>query len=352
MIHIVPNTGQPGGVANYAFLLAENLRRSNTPGRMLLIGDFENHPPTSLKVSSCSTNAVDLQDCLQTPRDETVILHYVNYGYEKRGCPFYLVEALNQWKLEPGRKLITIFHEVNASGPPWRSSFWLAPVQRRIAREILDLSEAAVTSMHLYKDALVQFNPTRKNSIYVLPVFSTVGEPETLPDWKERLPQMILFGSKGVRSRVWKNSKDALIRACERLNIQEIIDIGSPIMKDTVLGKLSVRSLGELESKEVSGILANACAGFLDYPTGFLTKSTIFAAYCAHGLLPVTARKFTGTEGGIRENLHYWNISGSPNVPDGVAANALEWYRSHTLQNHVELFSNLLSSENALFEQL
>ena len=38
-----------------------------------------------------------------------------------------------------------------------------------------------------------------------------------------------------------------------------------------------------------SALLLGSLAGFCSYPPAFLPKSTVFAAYCAHGLLPVCA---------------------------------------------------------------
>ena len=54
-----------------------------------------------------------------------VLLHYVNYGYAPRGCPAWLVRGIARWRSgATGRRLVTYFHEVYATGPPWRSSFW------------------------------------------------------------------------------------------------------------------------------------------------------------------------------------------------------------------------------------
>src|SRR5215469_13504075 len=57
-----------------------------------------------------------------------VILHYVNYGYQKRGVPFALLSILRKIRARCPGKFLTIFHELYASGrAPWESAFWLRP---------------------------------------------------------------------------------------------------------------------------------------------------------------------------------------------------------------------------------
>ena len=73
--------------------------------------------------------------------------------------------------------LVTIFHELYASGRPWQSAFWLSPLQKHIARSILNLSSLAITPTDLYRKRLSRWRKDSAIKITAMPVFSNVGEP-------------------------------------------------------------------------------------------------------------------------------------------------------------------------------
>lgn len=269
----------------------------------------------------------------------TLLLHYANYGYERRGCPAELVAGLEAWKGGgAGRRLVTVFHEVYASGPPWRSSFWLSPRQRRLASRLATSSDALLTTLGLYAGLLARLAPGVR--VTVAPVFSTVGEPAG-DEVGTRPPVMAVFGGAGARGRAYGEALPELAAACRALAVEEILDIGPNIGPDAdapaLVAGLPVRRLGTLPAAEVSRQLLAARAGFLAYPPGFLAKSTIFAAYCAHGLAPVCAWK--GRGGGTAE-APLWRAAG-PGVEE-VAAAARGWYRGHALARQVETYRRLL----------
>jgi hypothetical protein len=64
-----------------------------------------------------------------------VILHYVNYGYQTRGVPFALLRFARELRGQLRGQWVTTFHELYAWGPPWKSEFWLRPLQVKIARD-------------------------------------------------------------------------------------------------------------------------------------------------------------------------------------------------------------------------
>lgn len=258
---------------------------------------------------------------------ETVLLHYAGYGYQRRGCPGWLAEGLDRWK---GR-LVTVFHEVWASGPPWRSSFWLLPVQRRIAASLVRRSTALATTLPIYADLL---RPWARD-VAVMPVFSTVGEPAAVPGYGERARRIVVFGGAGVRGRTWGPFLPDLARTVRELGAEEILDVGPPVDLPDEVGGVPVRGLGVLPPAEVSDLLLGSAAGFLSYPPDFLPKSTIFAAYCAHGLLPVCAWHPPPTVG-----RHHWIGEGDPQT---IASAAREWYGDHALARQAERFRGLLA---------
>lgn len=261
---------------------------------------------------------------------DTVLLHYAGYGYQRRGCPAWLVEGLVRWS---GR-LVTVFHEIWASGPPWRSSFWLLPAQRRLAAALARRSEALATTLDLYAGMLRPW--TRGREIAVMPVFSTVGEPAEVPGFAARARRIVVFGGAGVRSRTYERFLPELARAAKALRAEEIWDVGPPLPLPGALEGIPVRPLGVLPAGEVSEILRGSAAGFLAYPPAFLPKSTIFAAYCAHGVLPVCA-----WDRHPADRPPYWTGDGDPAA---TAATAHGWYRGHSLALQAARFRELLAA--------
>ncbi len=261
---------------------------------------------------------------------DAVLLHYANYGYQRRGCPFWLPGALRRC-----RRLVTVFHEVYATGPPWRSSFWTQPFQRRIAAAVARASDALVTSLDLY---VRRIGPAAAGKATVTPVFSTVGEPPEPPPLASRARRMVLFGGRGARSRAYGEVRRELLAACRGLGIEEIVDVGPPLGETAAaVDGIPVRRLGVLPAAEVGDLLGSSLAGFVAYPAFFLPKSTIFAAYCAHGVLPVQAWRRRSLPGGTAPR---WTGSGDPQA---VATAGHRWYGEHSLARQAERFRELLA---------
>lgn len=263
------------------------------------------------------------------------ILHYAGYGYHSRGVPRWLADGLALSKVP----LWTQFHEVWATGPPWRSSFWLGPLQRRIAGAIGDRSERISTSLDLYADLIRSTLADPGRPIEVKPVVSGIGEPAEAPPYGQREPRLIVFGGPGVRGGAYEKFAGRIESAARALGLAEIWDVGPGRVSPRNLGALPVRRLGPLPAGEVSGLLAETAAGFLAYPLGFLGKSSVFAAYASHGVLPVcSGRPAAATNpAGPHEGTPFWNVgdaraaANQPSDPAGIAAAARSWYLTHSL---------------------
>lgn len=282
------------------------------------------------------TRFVTEVEALDDEEDAPVFLHYANYGYHPRGCPTRLVEGLaRRLQRGAGRRLVTNFHEVFATGPPWRSSFWLFPVQRRLAATVARLSAALITSLELYSRRI--HSVAGERPVRVVPVFSTVGEPAEVPPLAERAPRLVVFGGAGVRSRTWEWDLPALGAVCAELGIEEILDVGPPTAVPDCAGAVPVRALGALPAEEVSACLLGARAGFLSYPPTFLPKSSIFAAYCAHGVAPVCVWNRREVKAGPLPP--FWRTGADPAAS---ADRAHAWYGEHALFRQASLLRTLL----------
>jgi len=331
VLQIVPRLPPPAeGLGGYALALAGALR--------------ENHGVDSRFVAAAdvSRSAAALRDLLAAAPGLPVLLQYAGYGYQSRGCPRWLVDGLDAWKRgSPDRRLVTFFHEVYAMGPPWRSSFWTSPVQRRLAARLTRLSDATATSLDLYAGLLRRRGPRREP--VVLPVVSNVGEPAVAPPLSARPPRLVVFGGAGNRSKAYGRHLAQIAAVCRALGLREIADVGPPIALPAAAGGVPIVRLGLLSGGEVSAALLAARAGFLAYPAAFLGKSGVFAAYAAHGVATVCTTAAPPTSG-LTAGVHYLPAERPVEAAglQAVAGAARAWYAGHALRRHASLLSELL----------
>jgi hypothetical protein len=327
LIQVVPRLPPPPeGVGSFALALAEALRRSGIESRFVAAARLGRR------------EAGELCERLEEGGETAALVHYVNYGYQERGCPVWLLEGLTRWRSRGPRRLVTMFHEVYATGLPWQSSFWLSPAQRRLAAALARLSEGLTTNMQLYRRRLRRWV---SREVCVLPVVSTVGEPAAVPPLAARSRRLVLFGGPGTRARAWRELAPELAATCRALGIEEVCDIGPEVDFDT---DLPVRRLGVLPESGISALLLDSVAGFVAYPAPFLAKSSIFAAYCAHGVLPVCAWPRPRRE--VETPPPFWK-PGSPAAPDAlqeIADRAHAWYSDHTLERHAATYRGLFGA--------
>lgn len=355
LIQIVPQMPPlPNGVGDYSLALAKQLRQDFEITTCFIVGDpnwngateIENFPIHKIDERSAKALVAVLEKIAAT----NILLQYVGYGYAPRGCPFWLVDGLRQWQSKTNKSTFTtMFHELYAAGYPiWSSAFWTEPVQKYLVARLVSISDHAITNKPEYAKILHKLCPGKKQQIPILPVFSNVGEPEKIAPLSERKPRVVVFGGAGNRLKVYQQSLSALQRVCAELNIQEIVDIGPPInLAISNINNIPIVTLGQQSAKEVSEILRDSWVGFFNYPLDFLTRSTIFAAYCAHGVIPVGTNYYAwGKEQDALEiNQHYWladNHTEKLTLEAGqiIANQAHTWYQNHNLSKHTEVITN------------
>ena len=357
VISIVPDLPPAiDGVGDYAFNLARQLRKDFGIETHFIVGnptrtgatEMEGFPVSQVAERSGTILLSLLQvNCQQTA---TVLLHYVGYGYAKRGCPFWLVNGLQRWRnTTVNRSLVTMFHEVYATGPIWASSFWLSPLQKNLAVRLSRFSDRCLTSKQGYAQMLYELSAGKQIEIPTVPVFSNIGEPESVPSLAERPRRLVVFGGSSNRQRVYQRSRNALERTCQDLDIEEILDVGPPTGLDIPpINGIPVVAMGKRTALEISTILLRSIAGFFDYHTEYLTKSTIFAAYCAHGLIPIGTYYSDLQVDGLEAGKHYWladrpTVKLSLELAQAIADNAYAWYQNHNLSAQAKVFFTQLN---------
>ncbi|MGO4394795.1 hypothetical protein AB4Z46_25895 [Variovorax sp. M-6] len=297
-----------GGVRDYATVIGNALQ--SPPLEMTRMTD----------VSSLSG------DCL--------LLHFSGYGFQKRGVPLWLVEHMRSLRTR-FRAFGVVFHELFASSPPWGSAFWLGAWQKRIARELLDLSDFWLTNREESGRWLLARRDTMPHR--VLPVISNVGEPASIDT--DRAPHLVVFGSPGVRANVYQWAGGEVFDRARRKGLV-IHDIGPPL-QDASLAQRLVRENavvhGKLAAQEVSQALSGASYGALSYPIDYASKSGVLAAYSAHGVCPILLWNDDRPHDGLVANVNY--VAGFEALENidarAVGRQARRWYEPHCVEAHV-----------------
>ena len=324
------------GVGDYAALLEQRLNECGVPIQTLVatqlgIPKAQANGPNVLELASATKLVERLSGC------DKILLHFSGYSYASRGLCHWLVDGLKNWKKEdPSRRLVIIFHEVYATGPIWRMSFWTAGSQRRIARDLAKLSDVYFVTSLDGANRLTPLCPRLKPE--VLPVFSTIGEPKTMLPLKERPPLAVIFGGASRRARVYQSiakHETLVANILSHLEIEKILDIGPSIPCPARIGSCRVETLGAISANAASEKLSTARLGFFDYPSRVFTKSSIAAAYFAHGLLVLNSDSSGGLPPDILDMQLFSSIDRleiGQIEASHIAAAGHAWYQEHNIK--------------------
>ncbi len=333
------------GVGDYALILARRFRDDYGVSTTFAVA----HPnPDQTELNGFEVVSLDLDGRLDISNRlrafTCVFLHFVGYGFQKRGCPFWLQRLLKKWKQDvPELNLVTLFHELYATGLPWQSSFYTSPFQRAITTNIARLSCDIVTNRTESAAKLTRM--TGRGGILRLPVFSNVGEPQTRRPISERDPILIVFGSVGWRSQVFGRDYLDLKQACRNWGVEQVFEVGPGLIELPQL-EVPCHSLGVLSSFEVSSLMQRARLGFLSYSSAFLEKSGIYAAYSAHGVVTILPQRSMSSKTlGVTAGRHYVSAKNDFNslgFLEERSCDVFNWYQTHTSAVHADAFAELI----------
>lgn len=271
-----------------------------------------------------------------------LILQYSGYGFQKRGTPLWLLPRVRELKKD-ALSFGVFFHELYASGPPWGSAFWLSSLQQHIVKQLAGLADYWLTNREASAQWLRAQSAERPHQ--VLPICSNVGEPAwPMPS---RQSAAAVFGTPALRELLYRQHGDELL-AWARQTGSLVHDIGTSIRAPALALLLQdpcVQQHGRLERGEVSALLQSARYGLTVYPIAFIAKSSVFAAYCAHGACPVVFSTQHDSADGLAQELHY--LPALPSAPldatahEAVGQRAWTWYQAHRVQAHAQALLTL-----------
>lgn len=334
LIQVAPT--ERGGVFDYLQCLGSQWKRAGTPSHVLPISkDLARERSLDARVGDF---------CLASGRAElgdacTVVLHFSGYGYAQRGLCFWLlneVEAMRR-RRQSSLNLVVVFHELFASGPPWRSAFWVSDAQAWIARRLARLADVMWTNTAAHARWLSSA-ASPGTPLHSRPVFSNVGEPPCTPLLAERAPRAVVFGSAPTRQRAFK-ALQGRERALKAMGINELVEVGSgePSQRPA---SISTRHAGRLNPDALSRLLMSSRFGLVDYEGHGLAKSGVFAAYAAHGCIVINTSGITDNGDGLQPGLDYGVLPDksapaitSPPMQQEMADRLYRWYQKHRLEH-------------------
>jgi hypothetical protein len=150
-----------------------------------------------IKVDQIQKSKDKLLSQLESSSCDTILLQYVGYGFEHDGAPFWLVQALADWKArQNARRLIVMFHETWSSGQIWQRTFWQMPKQKRCVKQLLDMASIVVTSMEPNATSLRALGFALP--IHIIPIGSSFPSIQNKDkNWRH----LLIFGKEPSRLR-------------------------------------------------------------------------------------------------------------------------------------------------------
>ena len=327
MVHLVPEA--LGGIRDYA----ENIRR---------VWSQSGIECRILALAQRAVTTAPLWSQLDEPqagglRPICLVVHYSGYGYAPRGLCGWLNQELAAARehFGPRLRIVVMFHELYASGPPWRSAFWLQGRQERIAAQLAGLCDVALTNTGAHARWLDK-HLACGGPVAVWPVFSNVGEPLSLVPHGARARRLVVFGSESTRRRALQQVHRHLSQLAD-LGIDELVEVGAGSGVGNWPPPLRAHFAGRLDEGALGDLLAQSAFGLIEYPLHCMGKSTVFAAYAAHGCVILNAGTSRDAADGVTPGEHFLSLDprrrGVPNAEElsRIALNAKGWYDQHTL---------------------
>lgn len=339
------------GVGDYAWRLARVLADDHDiHSSFLSAGTSWVQPsqPTPFPVSrlpALTSSAFQKEFQSHPSPPDAILLHLSPYGYQKRALPWWLASGWSHLSRSPKRPaLITMFHELFASGPVTSSAFWLQPLQKRILRRLAAASDARRTNREDYARWL-DTHPGASPCL-VMPVFSNFGECHTPTPLKDRDPAMVMFA--------WANhsplSLQQLIKNAAALaknwGLTHLHVIGNSASAPASPSSVHLVRHGFLEEDAAARLLASCRVAYTAYSPDHFGKSTLMAAFAAHGLAVITRGLQPNLPDGLNEGREVLHEAGlierpPPNLDQlqTLASNLHLWYQSHSLARTGESFA-------------
>ena len=354
LIQIVPNLPPTiCGVGDHAYALAQSLRqRHGIATTFVAFGDDKSIEASEFQTVVLPKIAeIELLNRLLAicngQASTAVLLHFSGYSYASRGLCFWLVRALKRFHdMRPDIPIVTMFHELWASGSWLSTAIYAQPLQRLIVRRLINISRVTHTNRTEYASAIHRID--KKKSVVTIPIFSNFGEPADLPIWNARKDQIVLFQPPSYDKRSKDKFWDRLAVVIEKLKQPQIVVAGRTKVLPTGF-KLDVR--GVLPKRLASQLLVESKYGYFTYYDGYLGKSSLLGGIAAHGVACIMPKRNHSELDGLYSGVHYVsaddNGAWDPSRMEQLGISLNNWYAAHQLSATADRYAETL--QNATF---
>lgn len=348
-MHLVPGFHPAfDGIGDYARRLVERLREKHGIAGSVLVGDpgwagpadCGGIPVAALRERSGRALAGALAG------HRGLVLHYVPYGYQKRGLPFWLDAGIARWKREGGgRRELVFFHEIWASGPLSRSEGWLGWLQRILVARRCRAADGVATSCERMRRLL----GGRVGGIRVVPIPSNLPVLASARGGGEGVTALV-FGQPGSRLPALEWHRPLLRGLSEAGVLRRLVLAGSGLRggdrptPDVLLareaaGGAPVEIEPDASERRLAERFAEADLLLSFHPAFLACKSTVVMGASAAGCVPVLREEEDPAP--LEPGVHFLSCDGSPGSVarvvglarsgglSGIGESARRWYEAN-----------------------
>lgn len=351
LIQVVPQLA-PGrsGVSDHATQLARALKEEFGIESAFLAVNGKTSADVPFAVIECPAPKL-LESCIELSgeRRGAILVQVSGYGYSPDGAPGLLADALDEVRASGRFRMAAYFHELYATGPPWKPAFWHSRRQQRAVRKLAACCELVMTNTARHAEWLRR--ETRNlagTAAELIPVLSTVGEAKEPVPFSRRNAVIGVFGLPGSRKLAYRKIAESgdLFRI---LGINEIHDIGPDCDAPSEVSGIAVKRIGVVPLENVPHVFSQFQFGFVAHRGEVLGKSGVLASYCAQGVIPVVAEAFTGNAEGLRDGVNVVSPQSAEIARkagwEACAQAAWSWYMTHSVRVHAERCARWMGEE-------
>lgn len=255
-----------------------------------------------------------------------ILLQFTPLAYSRVGLPWGVLRRV-LWSRLRGNAVVTYFHELPfTNGNTWKRQCAVM-LQRAFCMLLAGFSDQAVLNQDVGLRWLGRLRPG--SPPIFLPSCSNVGESLHVPPPRARPDQVVIFGSPGKRRHA--HQLIAELGGYRRLfgATVTVLDIGEPLTLPVSLHE-EVDSLGSLPPDEVFAYLLQCRYGFFYSEPHQFSKSGVFAAYCAAGVVPIIAYHASGESPFFLTSQQLIRRSASSEAVDRIWRNCRSWFARYS----------------------
>lgn len=349
ILHIIPKLStEARSVSSYAFHIAKKLWQDyqiashflvcqRSDGDPLTEGDF----PVFILPQKTSRSFAE-----QIPaRISHILVHYsgASYAKGKMDAPFWLQEGLQMVVRSRQLPVFLLFHDLPSAD--LNQMKWVNPIGGMVAYRIAKQADVAI-AFNVRLQAIL--GKWLQRDVRCIPQSAYMRELRFVPSLCDRYQRAVVMGSHSHLHR-YERKWETVVEACQHLDIDEIYDIAPTLQVQVATApNFDWMDTGKMLPGDVAYVLLNSRVGFFSHRTATnLEDSEIFAAYCAHGLLPIGLDGVPDAIGSLQLGTHYLQIPvplayTSEEKLQAIADRAHQWYRDHRWYQHARFFASLI----------